>query len=704
MPVTGWQCMDGIFYEGEVAEWVPHAKEYVVRFEDGDSLETPIDEDRCCPVTRKKASYVTLSVNFVRSWDVELLAPPPAQKNRSGPGKKGKNTPENRRVTVKNETRSDSDFQPESDAEGPSVERPAARRSGGKVKAEASSTEALDDDDLPIGAGKGRKGGSAKKRKLDFKAGKGEGSGGVDGSDDFDDEQPKPRKASTAPKKARAPKAKKNSCPVPEGEETFVCEKGCGFEGGFVGVAAHEKVCGHVKPGLFEEVDEDEDEDAFLARWEASIERRVPELAAPPPGLLMELLPFQRESLSWMTQQERDSKFGGGILADEMGMGKTIQAISLIMANRGKPGNPSRGETVKTSLVVCPVVAMVQWRGEIERYCTAKSLTLYTYHGPKRSTDPVLLASYDVVLTTYSIVQSEFSAKINGAKLACKYCGKKYLPPQMVLHHKFWCGPTAQRTAAQAKQEKRKGSAPAGGGASSGKGGSKKRRRNGGSDSDSDSDFEAESEENESEDEESEDEESEEENPKKSKAKQVEKNRNTNWKKFKERFKNLDKKAYMADWHEARAEEKRLMDELSASAKSSKGAVLHSIKCVIAQSLHLPRDAAPFHSRAKIGLRAGGTALFLMRHTRSRTSPARPHALCLRSIQAIDGHSRAHRCRIACQSSFRLSDSYRLTPTPTTMTNTDDVSPSTGTWALMERRAFTVGGIESTIFVGGTNT
>ena len=30
------------------------------------------------------------------------------------------------------------------------------------------------------------------------------------------------------------------------------------------------------------------------------------------------------------------------------------------MARRGPPGNPAKGETVKTTLVVCPVVAMVQ--------------------------------------------------------------------------------------------------------------------------------------------------------------------------------------------------------------------------------------------------------------------------------------------------------------------------------------------------------
>ena len=47
----------------------------------------------------------------------------------------------------------------------------------------------------------------------------------------------------------------------------------------------------------------------------------------PPPELLMPLLPYQKEFLAWSVAQER-SEIRGGILADEMGMGKTIQVRS----------------------------------------------------------------------------------------------------------------------------------------------------------------------------------------------------------------------------------------------------------------------------------------------------------------------------------------------------------------------------------------
>lgn len=81
----------------------------------------------------------------------------------------------------------------------------------------------------------------------------------------------------------------------------------------------------------------------------------IPQQAEQPAGISRMLKSFQLEGLNWMMQQEK-TQYKGGLLGDEMGMGKTIQAVSLLMSDYpvGKP-----------SLVVVPPVALMQWQSEI---------------------------------------------------------------------------------------------------------------------------------------------------------------------------------------------------------------------------------------------------------------------------------------------------------------------------------------------------
>lgn len=57
-----------------------------------------------------------------------------------------------------------------------------------------------------------------------------------------------------------------------------------------------------------------------------------PSQAVQPETITRKLKSFQLEGLDWMTKQEK-SQWKGGLLGDEMGMGKTIQAVSLIMSD-----------------------------------------------------------------------------------------------------------------------------------------------------------------------------------------------------------------------------------------------------------------------------------------------------------------------------------------------------------------------------------
>lgn len=65
-----------------------------------------------------------------------------------------------------------------------------------------------------------------------------------------------------------------------------------------------------------------------------------------------------------MTEQEK-SPWKGGILADEMGMGKTIQTIALLLTDRKKP-----------NLIFAPTVAVMQWKCVLVLFRCPRSMML----------------------------------------------------------------------------------------------------------------------------------------------------------------------------------------------------------------------------------------------------------------------------------------------------------------------------------------
>ncbi|EAW11796.1 DNA repair protein RAD16 [Aspergillus clavatus NRRL 1] len=124
----------------------------------------------------------------------------------------------------------------------------------------------------------------------------------------------------------------------------------------------------------------------------------TPVAAEQPPGISITLKSYQLEGLNWMMQQEQ-SHYKGGLLGDEMGMGKTIQAVSLLMSDYpvGKP-----------SLVVVPPVALMQWQSEIKEY-TSGQLKVLVYHNSNSKVKHLTkqeLQSYDVIMISYSGLES----------------------------------------------------------------------------------------------------------------------------------------------------------------------------------------------------------------------------------------------------------------------------------------------------------
>ncbi|KAI1775225.1 SNF2 family N-terminal domain-containing protein [Hypoxylon cercidicola] len=214
-------------------------------------------------------------------------------------------------------------------------------------------------------------------------------------------------------------------------------------------------------------------------------DEELPEME-PGPRVQTELLKHQKQGLFFMTTREQPRQFGddgkvaesfwqirhgnnrqkiyynvitghsqrepppetfGGILADMMGLGKTLSILSLVASSLDQAENwsslvpvqpeipppPKKGssgqfdvptpqplgltrlkQNAKTTLLICPLSTITNWEEQIKAHIKPGQLTYYIYHGSNRIKDPRRLAEFDIVLTTYGSVASEVAARNKG--------------------------------------------------------------------------------------------------------------------------------------------------------------------------------------------------------------------------------------------------------------------------------------------------
>ena len=116
----------------------------------------------------------------------------------------------------------------------------------------------------------------------------------------------------------------------------------------------------------------------------------APQPVETPAELAATLRPYQQRGLAWLAAMCEAGL--GGCLADDMGMGKTIQLIALHLHRRDAKHGPT--------LVVCPASLLGTWEREVRRF--APGIPVRRYHGGGRHLEDV--AADEIVLVTYGVL------------------------------------------------------------------------------------------------------------------------------------------------------------------------------------------------------------------------------------------------------------------------------------------------------------
>lgn len=114
----------------------------------------------------------------------------------------------------------------------------------------------------------------------------------------------------------------------------------------------------------------------------------------------------------------------GGILADVMGLGKTLNVLSLVASTKDEAKQFARLEpptakydddaqelvcNTNATLLVCPLSTVTNWEDQIKQHFKKprENMQYIVYHGTTRTNDPMDLEGYDIVITTYSVIAAD---------------------------------------------------------------------------------------------------------------------------------------------------------------------------------------------------------------------------------------------------------------------------------------------------------
>ena len=119
-----------------------------------------------------------------------------------------------------------------------------------------------------------------------------------------------------------------------------------------------------------------------------------------PKTLTNVLRDYQKAGFQWLKALSESGL--GGILADDIGLGKTLQVLALILSEKEKSKAPA--------LVIAPTSLVYNWVLETEKF--APELKAVAISGTQAQRKPILdnIAEYDLVITSYPLIRRDIEA------------------------------------------------------------------------------------------------------------------------------------------------------------------------------------------------------------------------------------------------------------------------------------------------------
>ncbi|KAI8630297.1 SNF2 family N-terminal domain-containing protein [Xylariaceae sp. FL1651] len=104
----------------------------------------------------------------------------------------------------------------------------------------------------------------------------------------------------------------------------------------------------------------------------------------------------------------------GGILADDMGLGKSLSMLALICSSldfNSMTIHRNQNERHQGTLIVAPKSTIYGWVAQIKEHIHEGQLRVIIYHGSDRQSLADQFRDVDVVITTYQTIRTEWAAK-----------------------------------------------------------------------------------------------------------------------------------------------------------------------------------------------------------------------------------------------------------------------------------------------------